>query len=430
MGGLRSWFKRDWAAELDRAEELMASGDPVQALEIATRARRKAQVHAPRAAQVAAAARQGVRDLALENAARSEAGDDLEDAADWLRSAVQHESDDAARGELELRIRQLEARLDGLVVDSGPPAAGAEPVEYESLPEGGLDLAAYYDMLVATVAEPLRPRYADRPDAFMRALVDLGEGRWREALDALAPLAEAAPGDAVLRLETGRARSFLGDLDGALADFEAAWSDLGDQSLDAGDSSSLPALWAETAMEAGRAADAVERLREAADVDGGARIDVCLVYAQALLAAERHGEAVEYLERAAARVGDSRHVKYLLGLALRDAGRPGEAIARLEEVAEAGCRVGCGRDRIHLPSFWTLVGLYSDRGEKLERARELVVIASNTQDGRLGAREHEVLARYFAATGDQRSAENASSEARRLHAIGDGATARSDFTLG
>jgi len=432
LGVFSSLFKKDWAAELDRAESLLEQGDPVQALEIARRVRQKAEDQAPRAAELAGVAKVGVRDLALANAEKSEAKGDLEDAADWLESAIEHEADLDERNALKRRIQSLNARLDGLVGgdERSVAAEGGADGESEAFTnESELDSDTHYEMLIHTVAEPLREAYDGRPESFRRALVDLSAGRFETALDALDPLAAESPEDGILRLETGRARSFVGDIEGALSDFDAAWDKLGEQSLDASDSNSAASLWAETAIEAERADEVVDRLRDPARLDSGGRIDVCLAFAHALIVSERFDEAVTYLQGAVPRAPAVTDLKYMLGWALREVGRSEEAIETFEEIAEGGCRVGCSRDKIHLPAFWALVRLYSERGEALDRARELLVIATNTQGGVLGARNYEILARYFDATGDEESAERSISEARRLHAVGEDAASSAGSLL-
>jgi len=437
MGFLRSVLGKDWGAELDRAEALLEAGDAVQALEIARRARKKGAALAPRAAKLAAVAMDGVRDLAIANSATAEAKGDLQDAIEWLDSAVLHESDDAARSEFALKIQQLRDRIDGLGVDESVSVGeieqqieSADDLEMGIDEAGvGLDLQTSYEMLVDTVAEPLQSEYRSRAPEFQQALIDLNEGRAAAALEVLDPLAQESPDDGVLRLETGRARWFLGDGEGALADLDAAWSQLGDQGLDSVDRTTVSLLWAELAFELNRDAEVVERLRRLADLEGESRVGDCYFFARALVDTESYEEAEPYLRSAMGRLPNSHEFKFLLTEVLRELDREPEAVELLEEIVSVGCLVGCSRDQIFPPAFWSLAGIYARTSGQLERSRELLVMGTNFQSGQLKASNYSVMESYFEASGDRDSARRCAQEADRLMAIGDDATSRAGAFL-
>ena len=54
----------------------------------------------------------------------------------------------------------------------------------------------------------------------------------------------------------------------------------------------------------------------------------------------------------------------------------------------------------------------------LERARELIALVANTQQGHLESPDLEILAAYYEATGDLIAAEDAAAEARLLEDAG------------
>ena len=224
------------------------------------------------------------------------------------------------------------------------------------------DVESHYEMLVNTLAEEVMPLYEGRPARFQEALVELNEGRPETALAHFDALAAEAPDDPVLALERGRARLLLGDLAAARDDFERAWRELGDGPLDAADAVSLPALWAEAALEAGDAAAVAERLAELADPYGG-RLEIAHLYASALIELARADDAFAYLEKARRSfTGDPRFPLHLARL-LAAGGEIDAAIDCLEASVAPTCAGGaCGHPR-HLPSLRTLAGLRLERGE-------------------------------------------------------------------
>jgi len=410
-------FRKDWGKELDRVEDLLARNLLVPALEIAERAERKAAADLQgRAAGLALRARQALLTSVLAKVDAAEAAGDLEDAADWLLSALEREPSAMRRAELEVRRQALLDRLDHA---GSPFATAAETPTVTAVDrEDAGDASFQYETLVTMLSDEVAALYAARPREFQQAVVDLNEGRTAEALAAFESLGAEAPEDAALRLELGRARLLSGDAVAARDDFAAAWEVLGDEPLDAGGSQYVAALWAEAALAAGEAGAVVERLAPLAAPESGPP-EICRLHATALLAAGRLTDAVGYLEEVTALLPKDAELNLLAAQALAASGAPGRAIAGLEQVVAASCGAGgCATPAAHLPSFRLLARLHLTAGGRPERARELIALVANAQRGALGAEDHAILAEYYRATGDHESAADAAAEAERLAARG------------
>lgn len=418
-------FSKNWAKELDRAEDLLQRDLPVPALEIAQRAASRA---APgvreRAGAMVVAARQAVLASLLAKAATAEAGGDLEDAADWLLAAVEQEPSPVRRDELETRRRALLDRADRADAP-WPQSAQTSTVTAD---EATADIEFQYETLIAMLDDESRALYEDRPVDFKQAYVDLNEGRTAAALEAFERLAEPARADAVpedavhkdpvVRLERGRARLLCGDPAAARRDFAEAWEALGETVLDTHASLSVPALWAEASLAAGHAAEVAERLEPLASPATGDR-ELCRLYATALLGSGRRDRAVAHLEAVLPRLPGDPELNLLLARALASAGDTERAIAGLELAVAPSCAAGgCSRPAVHLPSLRLLARLHLEHGAGPERARELMAVVANAQQGRLESQDLEILAAYYEATGDRAAARDAAGEARRLAATG------------
>lgn len=422
------FFSKNWAKELDRAEDLLGRDQPVAALEIAERAARKAEPGVrERAAAMVVTARQAVVASVLANAAAAEAGGDLEDAADWLLAAIEQESSTARRGELEARRQAL--------LERGQPADGPWPKSTETVPvvadeAAPPDLEFQYETLIAMLDEETGALYEDRPAEFKQALVDLNEGRIAAALETFERLAESAPEDPVVRLERGRARLLSADPAAARSDFAAAWEAFGETLPDANTSLSVPALWAEASLAAGLTSEVVKRLEPLASPASGDS-QLSRLYATALLGAGHLDRAAAHLEAAVSVLPRDPELNLLLAQALASAGDTERAIAGLELAIAPSCAAGgCGRPAAHLPSFRLLARLHLEHGEGPERARELMARVANAQQGHLGSQDLEILAAYYEATGDRAAARDAASEARRLAETGGGGTVDIDLSPG
>jgi len=415
-------FGRNWRKELDRAEGLLARDLSVQALEIAERVERKADPELrPQASALVLRARGALLTSVLAKADAAEAAGDLEDAADWLSSAVEQEHSAMRRTELEARRQAL---LDRSYEAESPLAIEEQTVTVVA-DDGdvAVDASFQYEILTTMLQDEVRSLYEGRPIAFQRAVVDLNEGRTDSALEVLERSAATAPDDAVGWLELGRARLLSGQAAAAAAAFEAAWKDLGDEPLDEGGSTVMPALWAEASLAAGEATAVVERLRPLAAAATG-HLEVCRLYATALMESERMGQAVGYLEELTALVSGDAELNFLMAKALIIAGDSERALAGLEQAIEPTCASGgCARPAPHLPSFRLLARLYLSRRGDLERVSELMAWVANAQQGYLGAEDHSILADYYQATGDDAAAADAAAVADRLERAGEGAVA-------
>ena len=419
-------FGKNWAKELDRAEDLLRRDLPVRALEIAARAARKAGPGVrERAVGVVTSAREAVLASVLAKAAAAEAGGEYEDAADWLLAAVEQEPSADRRKELEARRQALLDRAegaDGLWPEAAQTAAVAADEAVVA------DVEFRYETLVAMLDDEAGALYENRPVDFKRAFVDLNEGRTAAALEIFERLAEAMPDDPVVRLERGRARLLSGDPAAARSDFAEAWGAFGKRPTDTHASLLVPELWAEASLAAGHASEVAERLEPLASPATGGP-ELCRLYAEALLGAGRLDRAVAHLEATLSRLPGDPGLSLLLAQALVSAGDTDRAIAGLELAIAPSCAAGgCARPAVHLPSFRLLARLHLEHGEGPERTRELMAMVANAQQGHLESQDLEILAAYYEATGDSAAARDAAGEAQRLAETGGGGTGRVDPT--
>jgi tetratricopeptide (TPR) repeat protein len=417
-------FSKNWAKELDRAEGLLQRNLPVAALEIAERAASRAEPGVQkRAAAMIVTARQAVLDSVLAKAAAAEAGGDLEDAADWLLAAVEHEPSAVRRDELEARRQALLDRADR-AYGTWPESAQTSTVIANEA--AAADVEFRYETLITMLGEETRALYEKRAVDFKKAFVDLNEGRTAAALEAFESLAEAVPEDPVVRLERGRARLLSGDPAAARSDFAEAWDGFGETLLDTHTSLLVPALWAEASLAAGHASEVAERLEPLASPATGDP-ELCRLYAMALLGTGRLDRAVAHLEAVLSRQPGDPDLNLLLAQTLASAGDTERAITGLELAIAPSCAAGgCARPAAHLPSFRLLARLHLEHGEGPERVRELMALVANAQQGHLESQDLEILAAYYEATGDGAAAKDAAAEARRLAGTGSGETVHVD----
>ncbi len=413
MGIFGRLFSGDPRRDLERGEALLAKGEARRALELAERAAKSSSpVEQQRAAVLLSEAGEALTAEALEMAARAEASEYFEDAAEWLRSALEHVTEEGRRGELEGRIESLLARGEEAVRgETFDPLAGVDPVVAAAALE--VDADDHFQALVGMLEDGAAERYAGQPAAFRRAVVDLHEGRLEGALEVLDELAIAAPDDPALILERGRGRLLAGDAAAARADFEAVWEIWGDGVLDLAGTVSVPALWAEAMLTLGEEQPVAESLAELA----GERGDLAEPYARALLALERYDEASDFLAAAVPRFGGDQELPHLLATARARLGDHRGAIGCLEAAIAPSCAGGsCRKPPKHLPSFRTLAGLYlaDDEEPALDRVRELLTQVAQAQGGRLAGVDHQLLAAYHQRVGDAEAAEQSLAEARRL----------------
>ncbi|MDA8016575.1 MAG: hypothetical protein MPN21_03920 [Thermoanaerobaculia bacterium] len=433
MGLLNRLFGDDPRKDLDRAAKLLER-EPVRALELARKAREAGS--GPdvlrRADDLITRARRAVVERAIAQADRAEASNYLDDAAEWLTSALEEAVGD--------QRRELEERRDGLLQTHQQKLEEARRAElrkpFDDLEAEVADARAYggddedydpeldgaFDVLAGMLTDELADRYYEQPESFRQAVVTLHEGGSEEALAVLDELIRTEPEEPALRLERGKGRLVQGDGDGARADFEVAWKHWGDGHLDLAGSQSLPGLWAEACLEAGVPEEVIGRLADASD-PRQTGVDVVLPFARALMDAEKFDAAGTYLELAAQVYPKQPDFAFLLSIVLDGQGRRSEAIEVLETSVRPSCATGsCGAPPKHLPSLRALVRLLLEENE-LERARGYLLHVAQARGGRLGVEEHRLSADYFRRVGDEEKAAEAENTANELAAQGPEAVA-------
>ncbi len=411
MGFLSALFKKDWPAELAKAEAALEDGDTVQAYDLARKVVKGAEGELQgRAESLLVRVREEWIRSALEKAKRAEEEGDLADAADWIKSAMEKCEDDAQLSAMEARRRGL---LDRVLDAATPFVHLAETVEDPTEPEP-MDVDFLFEMLTNTLTESVRTRFHEIDEPFREAVVHLNEGRAEDALDALDTLLDKSPEEGILLLERGRALLLLHRTEEARSAFEAAWDDVGEEPLDEGGALSLPGLWAEATLAEGDHLAVVERLEDLASPSRG-RTDLFQLYAGTLVAAQGKEAAEPYIREALRYLPGQSDLVLLMAGILASTDRLDEAITGLEASIAPSCASGsCGRKGKHLPSFRLLAELHLEKGEDIGRCRELMAMVAHQQGGVMGARDHGIMARYYETAGDLKAAEHCREEAERL----------------
>ena len=434
MGFLNKLFGGDPRKDLDRATKLL-DREPARALELARKAREGSAGPEVlrRADDLIVRARTAVVDQAVAQADRAEASDYLEDAAEWLTTALeeadpkrsqeltarrdalletyQARQDEERRAELRKPFDDLQAEIDDARGQNGEDDEDFDP-----------EIDGAFDVLVGMLDDVLGDLYYEQPDSFRRAVVTLHEGQAEDALQTLDQLVEAAPANPALRLERGKGRLMQGDGDGARADFEVAWEHLGDGHLDLAGNQSIPGLWAEACLESGDPESVIARLAESSD-PRQTGVDVVLPFARALMDAERFDAARTYLDLAAQVYPKKPDFAFLLSIVLDGQGQRGQAIEVLETSVRPSCASGnCAAPPKHLPSLRALTRLLLEENE-LDRARGYLMHVVQARGGVLGAEEHRLSAEYFRRAGDHEKAAEAEATAKELAAQGPDAMA-------
>lgn len=445
MGLFGNLFGKDPSKLLDRAEAQLGRGNAYKARQLVEEAREAAEGEAAdgvaeRAGRLEASCRAALAESALEEAGYMEEEGDFADAAEWIASALEHLDDEGRRLELRKRRKDLLARAKRAeqerlrpVMLEKPGSGGGAEGEEDAGPDT-LETEVRFGTLVGTLDDEVADRYLHRPTPFQQAYVDLNEGRVEEALAGFDALAQADPGDAVVRLERGRCRLLLGDPAGAREDLEAAWPELGGRRLDSS-GASVPSLWAEACLDAGDGQDpeavieGLADLAESAEDGGPDDPEIAALYGRALLLAGRPEGAAEHLATAAETFPGRQDLRYLLARAVAEAGGPegrDRAIQVLETAIAPSCASGkCSKPPLHGPSVRLLQGLYLDRLEEVEgrsaeaaegRLEELFSLVAREQQGRATLEDLGLLARFLRATGDPEEAERLEEEAEQLRA--------------
>lgn len=415
-------FGADPAGDLDRAEDFLARGHAVRALEIAQKVQKKKHpAVAVRADELVARCQDQVVANAVERSQAAEQAGDLEDAADWLRAALERVRDATQRSDLEARLRGVLERLEAEEVERPEPLS-VESDEPDPA-HHAWDLESHYFSLIDTLVPEMAERYEDRPVELQQAVVDLNEGRSEEALAALdALVAISGDDDPVPRFERGRSRLATGDSQGAREDFEAVWPVLGDDHLDLGGSLSVPTLWAEAALAVGDPHAVADRLgprvNPLAHDDDPREIELL---GEAYLALERYDDARKLLAPAAANFPRYGAFLHLLGQSLVHLGEPKLAIHALETAIVPACASGrCTGPALHAPALRLLASLHLDQEphKKQERVEELLAYSAQAQGGRWMKDDFELLARLHDVRGQEAAAQAARDKARQLERAG------------
>lgn len=422
MSWLRRLFGKDPAEILEAARRRLSDGDPARALELARKLERHRDLGVRgEAAALMQQARDALVARSLDRAGGAEKAGDVEDAADWIRAALQHLGQGIQRTELENRLENLEDRARRTdrpwTSDAQEEAEGMS----EEVPEGAAEISLEdrYHMLVSMFDDRFAERWEGRSVEFQQAVVDLNEGDVSRALATLEDLAARHPGDPVLLFERGRARLLEEKWAGAREDFEAAWTTFGDQALDRAGSLSMPLLWAEAVLGQGDAGALLDRLREQAMPAAG-NPDLTYLYAQALVQAARLEDARDLLLAARQRYPSRQDFPHALAELLADMEERQAAIRVLELAVAPSCASGsCSRPPLHPPSLRLLATLHLDAVEKgeggsLQRVEDLLFWLNHGLGGRLQAADLRLVARYHQLAGDSEAAEEARRKAVEL----------------
>jgi tetratricopeptide (TPR) repeat protein len=374
---------------------------------------------------------------ALEEARFAESEGDFEDAAGWVRSALEQLGDDDERvPELRKRSKRLRARArEAEQARAAGGLMGRREEEDEHQGPDPLELEVHFGTLVGTLRDEVADRYLHRGIDFQEAYVDLNQGRLEEARSSLDALADREPDDPVVRLERGRCRLLMDDFTGAREDFEAAWPELGDEPLDQAGVLSVPILWAEACLAQGDAAAVVQGLAGLAGFAEGAAVEdpeIAVLYGRALLedgadrgtGDESLADARAFLVQAAERFPRRPDLSHMLAQVLDRQGEWERAISVLETAIAPSCATGsCSKPPLHAPSVRTLAGLYLAHGAEheeapLERVGELLTLLVREQGGQAMPPDLRLLVRYQRASGLDDEAEETEAMLRRLEAQG------------
>lgn len=418
MGFLSSLFGGGPAKNLDRADRLLGEGEARRAHELATRALADGGLDDPgRAEALVERAREAVVGEAFERAAKAEASEYWEDAAEWLEGAFDYLEVDR-RQEVEQRHAELleKARQAALEpeIELGQYQGGARELLHDD-PE--LAPETLYETLVDMLEDGVALQYRAQSGAFEKAFLAFHGGDVSTARELFELLVDDDPGNVVARLERGRCRLHDEDAAAAAEDFDAVWPELGNDPIDRAGVLSVPGLWAEAQLALGGSGEILERLAEIALPEYG-RAEVVLPYAQALTLEERFEDAETYLRKAIGTFPSIADLPFLYASVLARLGRRGDAIQMLEAAIAPSCSTGnCQRPPKHLPSIRTLIALRLEEGEDMERVRALLEILAQAAAGRLGSDDHRMMATYYRQVGNATAAEESlvrAAEAERM----------------
>lgn len=249
-------FRKDPRDELGRGEKLLSSGRAYDAIQAVRRIETDPRFSADpwlreRARELERRSREVLVSSSLAEAARMEADEEFDEAGDWVDSALQHLEALARLGAADperaggLRRRRKALRDRSRQAAQQPSLLRRFGDDEEPTGPDPLYLETRFGHLVGALHEDVADLYLHRPLPFQQAYVDRHEGRAAEALALFDALVAEDPDDPVVRLERGRCRLAAEDPEGALEDFDAAWTTFGDEPLDEAGELSIPALRAE-----------------------------------------------------------------------------------------------------------------------------------------------------------------------------------------
>jgi tetratricopeptide (TPR) repeat protein len=398
LGGL--FKKRSLSEQEAEAEALFAQqrfGDAKLAFDrLEARAEKEDKAAAERARTRAAESCDRIADQRIAEALNLRAGGHL----DLAREELRHALETARSPEAQARARAAQKALEQRDAKVQAAAAHVALSDEERL------------TLISSSWEPLQAEELESyGDALFAALLQLEDGRGKEALGALLPLAERSPEASYLWLEVARAQLVAGELTASEESLRRFIARIGPEE---GGTARLLAHreLCKLCHERGDREGAIRELEAAAEAledDPRPLLDL----GNYLRVIERPLEAIEVLELCAASFGDNTvewPVTMELGLACAEAGEKQRAIKALEQVIE----LLVTRGHMDLPpaAAVALAKLHEDEGN-LARAADLFGALAKGEDVANHALYHREASRLLEALG-------LSEEARRMRERAEG----------
>jgi len=348
-------------------------------------------------------------DSQLARADQLEQAGHLDGAADWLERALELVEDEARKDQLLTRLEAIDRQLQQPL----PSPSQSQSATADHGPEQPSEDVDHYELLVGMLRDDIAQEYREMGEPFRDAVSAINAGDHAAAAGRLDTLLIETPDRAILRFERARCHLLAGENESAQAEFEAAWSDLGDQALDLAGNVSIPVLWGEACLKLKQPQRIVERLEQAAyRKDAGPHL--ASVYGQALLLAEDYDEAMTFLG-AAARHYRSPVFPLLLAQPLEQKEQWKDAIACLEAATAASCGAGsCMAPPKHVPSLRYLAGLHVRFEHQPERVPELTTHIAQALRGQLARVDYLNLAAAYGMLGEQHRAEEALERANQI----------------
>lgn len=423
MGFLNKLFGGNPQKDLDKAESLLAQGRPDRARELAARAGNSDDPELrAKSEEIFERARGMLVTRALEMAQAAEESEFWQDAMEWLDRALDQVTDPAERARLEAKKASLDARWEAAEAAEEEAAAPAPAPHADEMPEMETDhrFIALVDMLDDGVGR----RYLAQGEDFRLAYLDLYDDKIDDALEVLDRLVAEQPQDPVLRFERGRGRLFQGDAAGAREDFEVASEEWSDIYLDRAGTLSVDGEWSEAMLRLNDPEPVLERLRVPAQ-PGTGQPELTLLYARALVMADRQDEAEPFLLKAMETFPSRPDFALILAQLLIAGERRHDAIGCLEVAIAPSCAGGsCGKPPRHVPSFRMLAALYLAEAQDtadakkeeahLNRVESLLTLIREVFGGGMGKEDLLLQAELLRLRNDEEGAEAALAAAEAM----------------